>query len=390
MAKNFFNFFLLVAIAAVLSIISAVGVKADATSTDPCVGNLINYYYDGDHDGYGNPATLIRACSAPQNYVASSSDCNDAQATINPGATEICNGIDDNCDGQIDEGLATTTYYLDSDADGFGTTATTTTACAKPAGYSATSTDCDDTQAKVHPGAAEICNGVDDNCNGQIDEGLAITTYYLDFDGDGFGATASTTQACAKPAGYSATSTDCDDNNYLIFPKAKEACDGIDNNCNGLIDEHCVATSTRITFYQDEDQDGYGDARAWVIASSAPAGYVNNKKDCNDVNADIHPGAIEICDQLDNNCNGKVDEGCKCVSSYCQCDKYLFRNHGSFISCVAHWTNEQKKQNEINGKQKGEIMKENAKNKWQAGWKNFWGNFTKHCNDFKGKIKNKR
>ncbi|MEJ7681704.1 MAG: MopE-related protein [Segetibacter sp.] len=84
---------------------------------------------------------------------------------------KLCNGIDDDCDGQIDEGLPTVTYYRDADGDGYGNVAISTTSCSQPTGYVTNSTDCNDASGTVYPGAVEVCgNGIDDNCNGQIDE----------------------------------------------------------------------------------------------------------------------------------------------------------------------------------------------------------------------------
>jgi len=136
-----------------------------------------------------------------------------------------------------------TTYYRDADGDGYGNVNTTTTACSVPAGYATNSTDCNDASASVHPGAAETCNGVDDNCNGSIDEGLLVT-YYRDSDGDGYGNAAQTTTACTAPVGYVALSTDCNDASASVHPGAAEACNGIDDNCNGTVDEGCVGSGT--------------------------------------------------------------------------------------------------------------------------------------------------
>ncbi len=108
-------------------------------------------------------------------------DCNDANAAIHPGATEICNGLDDNCNGQTDEGLAFTTYYQDLDLDGYGNPAVSKSACSQPAGYVLDHTDCLDTNASV-PGPTELCgpgnapNGVDENCNGVTDEGCTAVS----------------------------------------------------------------------------------------------------------------------------------------------------------------------------------------------------------------------
>ncbi len=108
-----------------------------------------------------------------------------------------------------------------------------------------TNTDCDDTHASFHPGAAEICDGLDNNCNGEIDEGVK-TTFYRDADGDGYGNAAITTQACSAPSGYVNNNTDCNDANAAINPGATEVCDGLDNNCNGTIDEGCLPVTISI------------------------------------------------------------------------------------------------------------------------------------------------
>ncbi len=136
---------------------------------------LNTYYRDADGDTYGNPIVTTLASTQPAGYVSDSSDCNDSNASMHPGATEICNLVDDNCNGQVDEGVQNT-YYRDADADTYGSVSPTTQACTAPAGYVSNSSDCNDSNASVHPGATEVCNGIDDNCNSQIDEGCNINT----------------------------------------------------------------------------------------------------------------------------------------------------------------------------------------------------------------------
>jgi len=202
------------------------------------------YYLDGDGDGFGTAATALSSCaaSAPTNYVTNSSDCDDTNAAISPAATEICDGIDNNCNGSIDDGLVFTTYYLDSDGDGFGTAATSLSSCATsaPTNYVTNSSDCDDTNAAISPAATEICDDIDNDCNGSIDDGLAFFTYFLDADGDGFGDAAAFLSSCetTAPGSYVTNDGDCDDTNAAVNPAATEVPnDNIDNNCDGQIDE---------------------------------------------------------------------------------------------------------------------------------------------------------
>ncbi|OGO12505.1 MAG: hypothetical protein A2Y53_01860 [Chloroflexi bacterium RBG_16_47_49] len=165
-------------------------------------------------------------------------DCNDNNPAINPGASEICNGIDDNCNTQIDDGVQNT-YYQDWDSDLYGNASVTTLACTQPTGYVSDNTDCNDANTSINPAAAEVCNGVDDNCNTQIDEGV-LNTYYQDADGDIYGDASVSALACTVLIGYTSDSTDCNDGNALINPGASEVCgNGTDDNCNTQIDEGC-------------------------------------------------------------------------------------------------------------------------------------------------------
>jgi hypothetical protein len=171
---------------------------------------------------FGNIASTVLACSAPVGFVSNSTDCNDNNNAVKPGATEICNTIDDNCNTQIDEGVKLT-FYADADNDGFGNIASTTLACSAPVGFVSNSADCNDNNNAVKPGATEICNTIDDNCDTQIDEGVKLT-FYADADNDGFGNIASTTLACSAPVGFVSNNTDCNDNNNAVKPGATEVC----------------------------------------------------------------------------------------------------------------------------------------------------------------------
>ena len=190
---------------------------------DDCDGSIDegvqnNYYADTDGDGYG-AGTATAACTAPAGYVTTNTDCNSTNGAVYPGATEVCNSIDDDCDTQIDEGLTFTNYYADADADGYGA-GTATNACAQPVGFVTSNTDCNNSNSAVNPGATEICNSIDDDCDTQIDEGVQ-NNYYADTDGDGYGA-GTATAACTAPAGFVTTNTDCNSTNAAVYPSATE------------------------------------------------------------------------------------------------------------------------------------------------------------------------
>ena len=164
--------------------------------------------------------------------------------------------------------------------------------------------DCDDTNAEVHPGSTETCNGLDDNCDGSVDEASGAP-FYADADGDTFGDLAVSEDACSAPDGYVTDSTDCNDAQATVFPGADEVCDGIDNNCDGTLDEPTATDATE--WYPDQDADGYGDSEDGVTACAAPANMIGQGGDCDDGNPDRNPGAAEVCNNIDDNCDGTID-----------------------------------------------------------------------------------
>ncbi len=200
-------------------------------------------YPDGDGDGYGvGTASLQCLCEGVGSSVAG--DCDDGSATVHPGAAEVCNGIDDNCNGFVDEGVEET-FYLDSDGDGFGMAGVTVVACEAPEGYVELGSDCVDFNADIYPGAPEICNDLDDDCNGIVDEGLELIAFHADNDNDGHGSKAGLTLSkClypdgSGPPGWAPSADDCSDYDATVHPGAPALCDGKDNNCDGLVDRLC-------------------------------------------------------------------------------------------------------------------------------------------------------
>jgi hypothetical protein len=266
-----------------LALLIACGDKTD-TGVDPV---------DADSDGY-----------------LAEVDCDDDDPEVHPGADEICDGIDNNCDGFVDDAdaIGAVAWYLDGDEDGFGDPEQSLLHCDQPSGYLAEAGDCDDGDPAQHPGADEYCNGEDDDCDELVDEGdaLDVATWYQDADGDGYGDLDVTLLACDAPTGFVEDATDCDDEVASTYPGADEYCDGVDSDCDGTVDENDALDAT--TWYADGDGDGYGDAATAMVECYQPSGYGLDATDCDDADADQHPGADEYCSGEDDDCDGLVDE----------------------------------------------------------------------------------
>ena len=184
--------------------------------------------------------------------------------------------------------LAETFFFKDEDADGY---------------YNYN--DCDDNNPMMNPGMSELCDDFDNDCNGIINDGVPLNTYYFDGDFDGFGEFSITVDTCISiaPPGYVANSTDCDDLNEEIFPTQVETCDAIDNDCDGAINNGL----TRYTYYMDFDGDGFGDRNIEIdtCITNAPMGFVDNLDDCDDNASNIYPQAEDIPDNgIDEDCSG--------------------------------------------------------------------------------------
>jgi|GEM_PF-526124 len=176
------------------------------------------YYMDQDADGYGttDPAYPPRQdCTMPMGYAAMTGDCDDFHDTVHPGAPELCDGKDNDCNGAVDDAVVMQVYCEDKDGDGHGVTGHATKMdCAPSAGFGDCKGDCDDLSAEIYPGAPEVCNGYDDNCNDMVDEGVRPTC------GTGW---------CQRVAA-SCTST-CVPGTPLV-----ETCNAYDDDCDGVID----------------------------------------------------------------------------------------------------------------------------------------------------------
>ncbi len=320
--------------------------------------DVVTWYADADGDGYGDPSAFRVECSEPNGYVTNADDCNDSSTAYHPGAAETgcsgpdfncngefdegdgdgdgtlacedcddddatshpggheeCDGADNDCNGIIDDGAGSSqTFYADLDGDLYGDPDNTIVACAAPDNYTDTRNDCDDTRASVNPGGSEVCNGLDDDCDGDVDNNASdMVSFYRDQDGDGYGDISSSRRACDVPSGYSADATDCNDSNGSIYPSAPEYCGGTDYDCDGSANE---ASSVDVAaYYSDADGDGYVGTYAGM-ACTAPAGTSFAYSDCDDGDTAVNPGAADICNAVDDDCDGDVDGGLRVPTDY--------------------------------------------------------------------------
>ena len=239
-------------------------------------------YFDDDGDCFCETLPCNGTVADPVDCtVLAGGDCNDASNQDSPAAAERCDGFDNNCDGEVDEYTAVdaTVWYVDADADGFGSSDFLLAACSQPVGYASNDSDCDDNNTNVNPNAVEQPNNVDDDCDGIIDD----NTVNYDDDADGFNE----------------NEGDCDDTTPLVNPSQTETINAIDDDCNGIIDDNTVI--------YDDDGDGYSE----------------NQGDCDDMNIAVAPDLTEICaNGVDDNCDGSENEinAVDCIDFYYDAD----------------------------------------------------------------------
>lgn len=253
--------------------------------------------FDFDADGF-----VSSACCNPTaaGGMTCGQDCDDNRATTHPGALEVCDTLDQDCDGIADDGVDLL-VYPDLDFDGVGA-GTPVRACAGVAGVSSRDGDCDDSEERRYPGAPELCDLLDNDCDASIDESPSVIDWYPDVDGDGFGSTdpSLVVRSCVPLDGYSTRGTDCNDAEGAINPGASERCNGVDDDCNGLLDFR-----VGLNDWEDDDRDG-------IVDAMCPGGGA----DCDDTNPLVGEGSPEICDGADNDCDATVDEGVSSTPYY--------------------------------------------------------------------------
>ncbi len=321
----------------------------------------VEHFADLDGDGFGAGFALSSCPSeVPEDRVLNQVDCDDEDENINPDATEFCNQIDDNCDGQTDEGYVLDKYFIDVDGDGFGARFPAVATCGEPpVGYVGNDLDCNDNNNRIHPDAPEICNaGRDDNCDGRADDGDPNTldssklTFYEDRDADGLGNLDRGRKLCTIQAGLVDNFVDCNDRNREItntpfpadndldgygdavatvmscegYPGTAVACEDREDNpdmipcTDGNNRDDCDDSDPMINipkeWYTDLDGDGYGELPAESFGCFPPnepstGPFVG---DCNDSDETVFAGADEICDDgIDQNCDGLID----CLDGNC-------------------------------------------------------------------------
>ncbi len=333
------------------SCVDITGYDSLDNNCDGTVDLACDNYCDQDGDGY-SPHIICALLLYPVG------DCNDALSSINPGAQERCDGIDNDCDTQSLDGTGESTFGQ-STTCGIGQCRNTGTVVCTASTLVNTCT--------TLPSSSETCDGIDNNCNGISDEGGVClpTNYYCDTDGDSFYSLAvsgTCTGFSCIPTGCRATiGTDCADSLASINPAAADLCDSINNDCNiqspdgsaetwyntntfcgvggcsatgknlciggrqtntcsplspaietcNSIDDDCDGTTDENVmnvYYLDSDHDLYGNLTESRFSCFPPADYVINHDDCHDSNPSIHPGTVEVCNNLlDDNCNTLVD-----------------------------------------------------------------------------------
>ncbi len=322
----------------------------DGQIDGPNADGARTFYRDGDGDGHGTAADSVTACSAPTGYVTAADDCNDADPQIHPGAPEICDGaIDDNCNQQVDENCPCTNGHTRSCGSDVGACAKGTQTCTNGQWTSTC-------VGEIGP-QAEQCDDTDDDCDGQVDEdftnkGAPCTVgqgacqrtgqYVCAADGSGTVCSVSAGTPAAQETCGDGIDNDCngqvddgcschynnrnqgvcanavrDANGNCQAPSTYEqfetSCDGLDNDCNGLVDE-----GLQQLMYPDADGDGYGSNFGVQLKCPGTPGYTDQNNDCDDGDPWTHPNAPEICDGKDNNCNGRQsDDGGRYASAWC-------------------------------------------------------------------------
>ena len=295
--------------------------------TDEDTPGCTTYYADRDNDGFGGDP---RCFCAPQGdwRLVEGGDCDDANPNVKPGARDDCaTAWDDDCDGDANEGIGCTDWHADQDRDGFGA-AGAVCVCQPVAPFDATDgDDCDDANPAIKPGAAETCNGRDDDCDGQTDEAFALLGRPCDSDDADFCPTGAWT---CRPDGTGVEcprasevetdlrercnrlDDDCDGLTDEGFELVQETCDGVDEDCDGLVDEDVPTVNDP----QRVAERGCTTAGVCGLAGGMRLRCQHGGWGCEPAHAAWDP-FFDGCDGLDNDCDGATDEDALTVGEPC-------------------------------------------------------------------------
>lgn len=314
------------------------------------------YYYDYDGDGYGSNIQAPLCYAQPQGYYSTTmaGDCDDFNSNNNPGAQEICDYADNDCDNDIDENLQTiyykdadrdtfglesdfkslcnpeepydteqigdcddnddswicTNYYADGDGDGHGNIQYFVCNCSPNYPYtSILSDDCDDTDININPSMAEDCNdGEDNDCDNKVDmnddECMFCKPGNTTECEIQYGVCQASTKVCGSDNKWPKCTADTYGDWSNDFEEEEQSCDGLDNDCDNEIDE-----GIKNIYYHDGDGDGFGNISDTKEACSAPENYVADNADCNDGDGNMNPSAYEICNGIDDDCDTSTEDG---------------------------------------------------------------------------------
>lgn len=293
----------------------------DCDDADPELGAERQWFVDADGDGFGGDATVWR-CVQDSTSSAVGGDCNDESAAIFPGAAEVCDGLDDDCDTVADDGVEVPTWYFDGDGDGYGTPFNTVQDCEEVPGYVGSDTDCNDADPALNPD----------------------TEWFPDADADGYGDSSAGVRACEGPDGYTRVAGDCDDSTPGVSPDAAELCDALDQDedCDGLLDDSDPDATGQITWYADADEDGFGDSHDGVLACDGDAARVDNRRDCDDDDARVTTGCrwVQVSAGYSHTCGRREDGSVECwgypSTSPSASETFLDVSAGGSASCGVH------------------------------------------------------
>ncbi len=245
-------------------------------------GDACDSCTDVDGDGYGDTSYSATTCTE---------DCDDSDNSIYPGADEYCDGVDNDCNNDIDEDDAVdvSTWYADDDGDGYGNASDDDIDCLQPSGFVSDDSDCDDSDASIYPSASELCDGQINDCSSS-----SLPAVESDDDGDGY------VDCSVDSGGWDGSAItggdDCDDADSTVHPSASELCDGQLNDCDSSLSGDEI----------DNDGDGY--VECVVDSGGWDGSAINGGEDCDDSDADTWPGADEYCDGHDDDCDEEIDE----------------------------------------------------------------------------------